>query len=236
MIFFYNIVAFIKKIEYYDIRKRIGHDYNENKLGNNYPVFYSYIPSWIEPSPNASFNLQYNNGTYNLMYDGVDSYSDCDFGQETITVRFKNISDNTIPANSVTMNYKVENSTVKTGTVSHSIEPNVEYDFNFTQTFDFSAPTQDMERELKAWSSFSLDTIKSNDTTIARVFSSHQIPARADMSISVPYGTTATLSVTSNDSVYWFYTLDDAEPFLKSQSLQTTVRKTIFCHCFQVGA
>ena len=164
-----------------------------------------------------------NNGTYNLMYDGVDSYSDCDFGQETITVRFKNISDNTIPANSVTMNYKVDNSTVKTGTVSHAIEPNVEYDFNFTQTFDFSAPTQDMERELKAWSSFSLDTIKSNDTTIARVFSSHQIPARADMSISVPYGTTATLSVTSNDSVYWFYTLNDAEPFLKSQSLQTTI-------------
>ncbi|MBR5253508.1 MAG: hypothetical protein IKV46_00515 [Bacteroidales bacterium] len=164
-----------------------------------------------------------NNGTYNLMYDGVDSYSDCDFGTEQITVRFKNISDNTIPANSVTMNYKVDNSTIKTGTVSHAIEPNVEYDFNFTQTFDFSAPTQDMERELKAWSSFSLDTIKSNDTTIARVFSSHQIPARADMSINVPYGTTATLSVTSNDSVYWFYSVDDSEPFLKSQSLQTTI-------------
>lgn len=51
-------------------------DYNENKLGNNYPVFYSYIPSWIEPSPNASFNLQYNNGTYNLKFEraSVDPY------------------------------------------------------------------------------------------------------------------------------------------------------------------
>lgn len=164
-----------------------------------------------------------NNGTYSVMYDGVDSYSDCDFGQETITVIFKNISDNTIPANSVTMNYKVDNSTVKTGTVPHPIEPNVEYEFNFTQTFDFSAPLQDMERELKAWSSFSLDTIKSNDTTIARVFSRHQIPARPDMSINVPYGNTATLSVVSNDSVYWFYELTDTEPFLKAQSLQTTV-------------
>ncbi|MEE1225850.1 MAG: GEVED domain-containing protein [Bacteroidales bacterium] len=179
----------------------------------------------FEPPTNNIYVMSVtpNNGTYNVMFDGVDSYSDCDFGQETITVRFKNISENTIPANSVTMNYKVDNSTVKTGTVSHTIEPNVEYEFSFTQTFDFSAPTQDMERELKAWSAFSLDTIKANDTTIAKVFSSHQIPARADMSISVPYGTTATLSVTSNDSVYWFYSINDEEPFLKSQSLQTTI-------------
>lgn len=164
-----------------------------------------------------------NNGTYNVMFDGTPSYSDCDFGTENITVRFKNISDNTIPANSVSMNYKVDNSTVNTGTVAHDILPNVEYEFNFTQTYDFSAPTQDMERNLVAWSSFTLDTIKSNDTTMAKVFSSHQIPARADMSISVPYGTTATLSVTSNDSVYWFYTMEDETPFLKSQSLETTV-------------
>ena len=179
----------------------------------------------FEPPTNNIYVMSVtpNNGTYNVMFDGVDSYSDCDFGQETITVRFKNISENTIPANSVTMNYKVDNSIVKTGTVSHAIEPNVEYEFSFTQTFDFSAPTQDMERELKAWSAFSLDTIKANDTTIAKVFSSHQIPARADMSISVPYGTTATLSVTSNDSVYWFYSINDEEPFLKSQSLQTTI-------------
>ncbi len=164
-----------------------------------------------------------NNGTYSVMFDGMDSYSDCDFGTENITVRFKNISDNTIPANSVTMNYKVDNSSVKTGTVTHAIEPNVEYEFNFTQTYDFSAPTQDMERELIAWSSFSADTIRTNDTTRAKVFSSHQIPARADMSINVPYGTTATLNVTSNDSVYWFYSIADEEPFLKSHTLQTTI-------------
>ncbi len=164
-----------------------------------------------------------NNGTYNVMFDGTPSYSGCEFGTESVTVKFKNISDNTIPANSVTMNYKVGNSTVKTGTVTHAIQPNVEYDFNFTQTHDFSAPTQDLELELKAWSSFTLDTIKSNDTTIAKVFSSHQIPARADMSISVPYGTAATLNVQSNDSVYWFYTLNDTDPFLKSHSLQTDV-------------
>ncbi len=164
-----------------------------------------------------------NSGTYNVMFDGTPSYSGCDFGTENITVRFKNISDNTIPANSVTMNYRVNNSTVKTGTVTHAIAPNVEYDFNFTQTYDFSAPTQDLELDLIAWSSFALDTIKSNDTIKAKVFSSHQIPARADMSINVPYGTAATLNVQSNDSVYWFYAITDEEPFLKSQSLQTTV-------------
>ena len=164
-----------------------------------------------------------NNGTYNVMFDGTPSYSGCDFGTESVTVKFKNISDNTISANAVTMSYKVGNSSVKTGTVTHAIEPNVEYDFTFTQTHDFSAPTQDLELDLKAWSTFAVDTIKSNDTTLAKVFSSHQIPARADMSTNVPYGTTATLTVQSNDSVYWFYTMNDSEPFLKSQSLQTTV-------------
>ena len=32
-------------------------DYDEKKLGGDYPVFYTYIPSWIEPSPNASCNF-----------------------------------------------------------------------------------------------------------------------------------------------------------------------------------
>ena len=38
-------------------------NYDENKLGGNYPVFNTYIPSWIEPSPNASFNLEFNKRT-----------------------------------------------------------------------------------------------------------------------------------------------------------------------------
>ena len=44
-------------------------DYDEKKLGADYPVFNSYIPSWIEPSPNASFNLQFNSGVYNLKFE-----------------------------------------------------------------------------------------------------------------------------------------------------------------------
>ena len=44
-------------------------DYDEKKLGDKYPVFYTYIPSWIEPSPNASFNLQFNSGVYNLKFE-----------------------------------------------------------------------------------------------------------------------------------------------------------------------
>lgn len=44
-------------------------DYNEKKLGDKYPVFNSYIPSWIEPSPNSAFNLTFNNGVYNLKFE-----------------------------------------------------------------------------------------------------------------------------------------------------------------------
>ena len=44
-------------------------DYNEQKLGDAYPVFYSYIPSWIEPSPNAAFNFQFHDGIYDLKFE-----------------------------------------------------------------------------------------------------------------------------------------------------------------------
>lgn len=51
-------------------------DYDEKKLGGDYPIFHTYIPSWIEPSPNASFNLQFNSGVYNLKFEraSVDPY------------------------------------------------------------------------------------------------------------------------------------------------------------------
>ena len=51
-------------------------DYDEKKLGGDYPVFYTYIPSWIEPSPNATFNLEFNSGVYHLKFEraSVDPY------------------------------------------------------------------------------------------------------------------------------------------------------------------
>ena len=51
-------------------------DYNEKKLGDKYPVFNTYIPSWIEPAPNSSFNLQAKGGVYNLKFEraAVDPY------------------------------------------------------------------------------------------------------------------------------------------------------------------
>lgn len=51
-------------------------DFDEKKLGGSYPVFNTYIPSWIEPSPNASFNLEFNSGVYNLKFEraSVDPY------------------------------------------------------------------------------------------------------------------------------------------------------------------
>ena len=51
-------------------------DYNESKLGDNYPVFNSYIPSWIEPAPNTSFNMKFSGGHYQLKFEraAVDPY------------------------------------------------------------------------------------------------------------------------------------------------------------------
>lgn len=44
-------------------------NYDEEKLGGEYPLFQTYIPAWIEPSPNSTFNLQFNNGVYHVKME-----------------------------------------------------------------------------------------------------------------------------------------------------------------------
>lgn len=154
---------------------------------------------------------------------GMPVYSSCNFGQETVTVNYKNISSNTIPANTARMYYKVDNGVaVNGGLITHPIAPNTDYRFTFTQTANLAATSADTRMILTAFSSLAADTVNTNDTTRAVILSNYQLPALANQSTNVNYGTSANLSVTSNDSIYWFKGMDDDIPFLKSQSLTTT--------------
>lgn len=164
-----------------------------------------------------------NNGTYSEAQDGTPIYTSCDFGQETVTVSYKNISSNTIPANTARMYYKINNgSPVNGGYITHAIAPNTDYTFTFTQTANFATTTSTTTKTLTVYSSLTADTVNTNDTTRLIIISNYQLPAMANQTVNVNYGEVANLAVTSNDSIYWYKDPNDDLPFLKSHSLTTT--------------
>lgn len=178
----------------------------------------------FEPPTSNIFvtSVEIGSGDYSEV-DGMPAYSSCDFGQETISVRYKNISSNTIPANTARMYYKVDNGVaVNGGLISHAIAPNTDYVFTFTQSANLAAVSADTRMILTAFSSLAADTVNTNDTTRAVILSNYQLPALANQSTNVNYGTSANISVSSNDSIYWFKSMDDDVPFLKSHNLTTT--------------
>ncbi len=178
----------------------------------------------FEPPTSNIFvtSVEIGSGDYSEV-DGMPAYSSCDFGQETVSVRYKNISSNTIPANTARMYYKVDNGVaVNGGLISHAIAPNTDYVFTFTQSANLAAVSADTRMILTAFSSLAADTVNTNDTTRAVILSNYQLPALANQSTNVNYGTSANISVSSNDSIYWFKSMDDDVPFLKSHNLTTT--------------
>ncbi len=153
------------------------------------------------------------------------TYTDCEFADETIYVKFKNLSTNTIPENTLHLNYAVNGDSLVVPVIfADSIEPNVEKYFEFPATHNFTALNGNQTFELVAYSVLDIDSVKTNDTTSAKILSYYRLPAFSDQNISVKYGETATIDVTElcpNDSVYWFYTPDDTESFYKGHSFQT---------------
>lgn len=178
----------------------------------------------FEPPTSNIFvtSVEIGSGNYSEI-GGVPAYSSCNFGQETVSVHYKNISSNIIPANTARMHYKVDNGVaVNGGLIAHEIAPNTDYLFTFTQQANLTATSADTRMILTAFSSLAADTVNTNDTARSIIQSNYQLPALANQSANVNYGTAATISVTSNDSIYWFKGMEDEIPFLKSQSLTTS--------------
>ncbi len=155
-------------------------------------------------------------------FDGDRTYSSCFFGNENVFVTFINLSNNTIPANAGIFKYQVDNSNAVTYTYDSVIKPDSIYTIVFPTAYNFSATNSDAIYAITAWSDVVDDTINNNDTAFAIVNSFAQLSAPANMSINIGYGGQATLSVTSQDSIYWYYSMSDEEPFLKSHTFTTT--------------
>lgn len=154
-------------------------------------------------------------------FDGESTYNSCFYGSEHIFVKFTNLSNNTIASNQGIFKYKVDNGSTISYTYPGTILPDSIYTVTIPTTSDFTAGTSDNVFTIKAWSDVAMDTINNNDTAYAYVMSYAQLPALAPLTANTGYGTSANLSVQSQDSVYWFYNIDDEEPFLKSHSFQT---------------
>ncbi len=154
-------------------------------------------------------------------FDGDKTYSSCFFGNDSVFVTFINLSNDTIQAGNGKFKYKVDNNSVVSYTYPNQIIPDSIYTAVITTPFNFSTTTADIYFTLKTWSDVVADTINDNDTAWAYVNSFAQLPALAPMSVNIDYGATATLNVTSQDSIYWYYHLTDEEPFLKSHTYVT---------------
>ncbi|MBR1627225.1 MAG: lamin tail domain-containing protein, partial [Bacteroidales bacterium] len=176
----------------------------------------------FNPPPNNIYVLATGLADYDMT--SANTYAECDLSYEKIFVEFKNVSSNTIPANTVKFNYSVNGNVSVVATFPNEVKPDEVYHFEFPQTYDFSALSGNMSFDLKAFSVLDIDTVKSNDTASANIISYYRLPALADQNIDVKYGNSVQIDVTSlcpNDSVYWFYTPASTDYFHKGHSFQT---------------
>lgn len=160
-------------------------------------------------------------------FDGNNTYSDCNLGSESIFVTFKNLSADTISATNAHFAYRVTQGTNvinSTATLPYNILPDSVYTFTFPTPQNFvTVGTSNTTYSIKAWSAIPADTINNNDTATAQVVSFYQLPAMAAQTQNVNYGTDADLTVTTNDSVYWYYHPTDDTPFMRGLTYHTPI-------------
>lgn len=155
-------------------------------------------------------------------FDGVDTYTACDLGSESVFVTFKNLSTDTIPASSSIFKYKVNNGSTSTATLTYPILPDSIYTYTFPAQYNFASQgNNDTEFTLRAWSAVAADTIHNNDTATAHIVSLYQLSPMPTQTQNVAYGTAGNLVVSSSDSIYWYINMDDEEPVLKGSAFQT---------------
>ncbi|MFA6199693.1 MAG: GEVED domain-containing protein [Bacteroidales bacterium] len=165
-------------------------------------------------------------GEESIAADGKTRYSACGLGNEYLNIRFTNISSNSIPANNLQCWFKVDNLTVTTSqkdTIHFIVQPNTVYDYQFRLPYNFDVTTTaDRDFKITAFSILTADTVHSNDTAGCYILSRQQLTALPAINNTINYGDSIQLSVTSNDSIYWFLNTSDATPVKKSHFYQTS--------------
>ncbi len=180
----------------------------------------------FDPPPSNIFVKQVwiERGDYNIAPDGIDLYSECGLGNEYIKVKFSNISQNQIPTGQMKIWFAIDNLPITNNqkdTINFDISPNIDYTYTFRLPYDFSVINQNRQFKVRAFSVLQVDPIKANDTAHCYILSRHQLSALPFQNATINYGDSINLSITSNDSIYWFLSQDNQVPVIKSKNYQT---------------
>ncbi|HCB61071.1 MAG: hypothetical protein A2W93_07145 [Bacteroidetes bacterium GWF2_43_63] len=128
----------------------------------------------------------------------------CGLGVEDVIIRVKNNGSDTINGN-FTATYVVNNGTPVTEAITATLLPMETYDFTFAATVDmYVGFGNDSLFNFDAWVTLLGDTIHQNDSISFSANSLHSPAVVTLTSDTIPYGTAATLTATSVDTIQWF--------------------------------
>ena len=131
-----------------------------------------------------------------------DPLGDCGLGMETVTIKIQNFGLNAISGNLMAY-YQLNNNTVVSQAVTGGIPSGDTLLFSFTTQADFSTSV-DSTFNLTAWVVLTGDLNQNNDTAFTTVESLYQPSDPIAVDATVLYGSMATLSVISTDSISWY--------------------------------
>ena len=129
----------------------------------------------------------------------------CFVANEPVTIVIKNVGLDTISGGLQASYYvkQIPNSLV-TEPVTATILPNAAISYTFNQLVDLTAYTQDTVWDIVAYTTLVGDFENHNDTAFTDVESLYSPPDPVVSNVTIQYATTATLTASSPDSIYWY--------------------------------
>jgi len=138
------------------------------------------------------------------LVDIIEPIGGCGSGNEPVTVRIKNKGTDPIVGNMDASYYLVGSSNLVTEAVNSVILPGDTLSFTFNALVDLSVIGADSTFELVSYIDLVGDPYDDNDTAYTSVTSSHVPADPLVTNANIPYGTTATLTAISSDSLFWY--------------------------------
>ena len=130
--------------------------------------------------------------------------SGCNIGLDTVSIEICNGGLDTINGGLSASYYLLGGTATVTESVTDIIPPGDTILFNFQTLADLTVTTADSIFELIAYVDLIGDPINYNDTLSSKILSGYSPPDPIVTNITIAYGTSATLTPVSNDSLYWF--------------------------------
>lgn len=159
--------------------------------------------------------------------NGVHVFEGCNLEDVYLKVKFTNIGEGTIPAGAIKLWYSVDGGAVganQKDTINYPIPPDSTIIYRFRHPYNFSVSTLGNNHTFTVdmWVNSTIDEVRNNDTTSCKIFSKYSLPALPLQTVNIGYGETATLSVNSSDSIYWYADRGYQNFLHKGSSYQTT--------------